>query len=328
MKQYRKIEASGASFSACPDRFVTVGYRKGMSPMEQLEELATIKGLEGIPVAYPLDFKNTQIIKELFTKYGKSIGTIAPDTYINPRIKNGTLTNRDKGIRHESIQMIKESMDVCAELGGSDVLLWLAHDGFDYPFEDDYTERFNMLLEGLDEVCSYRHDVKVTIEYKKEEPRTHQYISDVGMALYICRCLQHKQNLGMVVDIGHALFAGENPAQAIALTAAENKLFHIHLNDNYRHWDDDLVVGGIHFWETLECFYMLDKVNYDGWLTIDIYPTRVNGRAAIEESIARIHMFEDLAATLPRERLMALQKENDTVEIMKLLREHCIRNYN
>lgn len=319
-----KIEASGASFGACSDRFVTEGYRIGMTPEEQLNELARIDGLSGIPVMVPLEFDSLQTIQQKMKSIGKEIGTIAPDTYMNPRLKDGSLTSRDSAYRKECIQLFCESMDICAELGGSDVLLWLAHDGYDYPFEDDYWVRWNWLMEGLDQIASYRSDVRVTIEYKTKEPRTRQYISDVGKSLFICEKIGRK-NLGVVVDIGHSLFAGENPAEAIALTAQYNRLFHIHLNDNYRSWDDDLLVGGIHFWETLEAFYMLNKLSYDGWLTIDIWPSRVDGFKALSESVKRIQMFERLAQQLPALEIQRLQAEGKTMDIAEILRRSCIK---
>jgi len=319
-----KIEASGASFSSCSDRFVVSGYRRGLSPMEQLDELAKIDGLTGIPILYPLEFESVDMIKNRLAEMGKKVGTVAPDTYIDPIWKDGTLTCRDPKIRNKMIRIIKESMDLCHELDASDVLLWLAHDGYDYPFEDDYEVRWGYLLEGLYEVASYRSDVKVTIEYKTKEPRTHQYISDIGKSLLICQEL-NLPNLGVVVDIGHSLFGGENPAEAVALAARYNRLFHIHMNDNYRSWDDDLLVGGVHFWETLEFFYVLNKVGYDGWFTIDIWPSRVDGFKALQESVKRVEMFAEMAKKLPHDQIKRLQDENKTMDIMEILRENCIK---
>ncbi|MCL2744406.1 MAG: DUF4962 domain-containing protein, partial [Planctomycetaceae bacterium] len=89
-----------------------------------------------------------------------------------------------------------------------------------------------------------------------------------------------------------------NPAEAVAICHSYDRLFHIHLNDNYRSWDDDLIVGSIHFWETLELFWVLSDIRYDGWFTIDIWPSRLDGNKAIQESIDRTLMFADLAKKL------------------------------
>lgn len=319
-----KIEAAGAAFSPCSDRFVVEGYRDGLSFERQIEELSKVDGLTGLPIMYPMDNKNVNDLRQLMRNYNKVIGTVCPDTYTQRKWKNGTLANRDPQARKESIKMIKESMDLCHDVNGADILLWLAHDGYDYPFEDNYAIRWNYLVEGLKEVASYRPDVKVTIEYKAKEPRTHQYISDAGKSLLLCQEVG-MDNLGIVCDFGHSIFAGENPAEAIELIARYNRLFHIHMNDNYRSWDDDLLVGSVHFWETLEFFYVLNKIGYDGWYVVDIWPSRIDGIKSLTESVKRIQAFDLLAKELPWKTIQMMQAENRTMDLMELLRERTTR---
>jgi sugar phosphate isomerase/epimerase len=43
----------------------------------------------------------------------------------------------------------------------------------------------------------------------------------------------NRTNFGLTLDSGHALMAGENPAQGVALVAAAGKLFGVHLNDGH-----------------------------------------------------------------------------------------------
>jgi xylose isomerase len=76
------------------------------------------------------------------------------------------------------------------------------------------------------------------------------------------------------LDVGHSLAAGENVAEAAALLAKYGKLDYLHFNDNYRSWDDDMMVGAVHLVEYLELAYWLRRVDYKGWLTLDIFPYR------------------------------------------------------
>ena len=148
------------------------------------------------------------------------------------------------------------------------------------------------------------------------------------IASFISRVQQKsRKNLGIVVDIGHSLIVDENPAEALALAAHYGKLFHVHLNDNYRNVDDDLMVGAIHFWETLEFFYEMDMVGYDGWLNLDIWPSYIDGPAALRESIKRVRMFENLVENLPREEIRSLQRKGDLVKAMEIVRKTCIKEY-
>lgn len=94
---------------------------------------------------------------------------------------------------------------------------------------------------------------------------------------------QDLPQVGVLLDLGHALAAGENVAEAVALLSSHGKLDYLHLNDNYRSWDDDMMVGAVHLVEYLELAYWLRRVDYKGWLTLDIFPYREDGvRAATE----------------------------------------------
>lgn len=322
----RMIESSGAPFTGCIDRFVTEGYKPQISAKEILLQKC-LNGVDMLGIGCPRPDEYVKWFLDLLKEHKKTMGSVFPDTYASPHLQDGMLIARDPGVRRESIELVKQSMDMAAELNAVDILLWLAHDGYSYPFEDDYVQRWDWLLQGLDEICSYRDDVKITIEYKCKEPKTRQYISDVGKSLLICENLKERKNLGIVVDIGHSFIVNENPAEAVALAAHYGKLFHVHLNDNYRSVDDDLMVGAVHFWETLEFFYELDNVGYTGPVNLDIWPSYLDGPAALKESIERVRMFEKLAEQLPREEIQNLKRKGDLAKTMEIVRKVCIKEY-
>ena len=323
----RKIESSGAPFTGCIDRFVTKGYKPMLSKEELMMAKMQCKGIDMLSIGSKSSPEFIKWYLENLKKYNKEVGIVSVDTYANPKLQDGMLIARDPGVRRESIQIFKDAMDMAAKLNAVDILMWLAHDGYSYPFEDDYMQRWDWLLEGLDEICAYRDDVNMTIEYKCKEPKTRQYISDVGKSLLICESLKERKNLGVVVDIGHSFIVDENPAEALALAAHYGKLFHVHLNDNYRSVDDDLMVGAVHFWETLEFFYEMDNVGYTGPVNLDIWPSYLDGPAALDESIERVRMFEKLAEQLPREEIQSLKRKGDLAKTMEIVRKVCIKEY-
>ena len=51
----RKLEASAACFSPCPDRFVTTGYRDPISAEEKWDVVGNIKELDGMELGSPFD---------------------------------------------------------------------------------------------------------------------------------------------------------------------------------------------------------------------------------------------------------------------------------
>ena len=81
-------------------------------------------------------------------------------------------------------------------------------------------------------------------------------------------------NLGILLDFGHSMYGLETPSDAAQLCIDAGQLFAIDVNDNFRGWDDDMVVGSVHLVETFEFFYTLRKNNWDGVWQLDQFPFR------------------------------------------------------
>lgn len=317
-----KIEASRSAFSSCNDRFMK-NYKAEIPFERQMEILQEIQYVNAIPVTYE-SAVNPKERRAYMAQFGISPGTVVVPTYSDPRIMGGTLANRDAAIRREYTQMAKEAMDFCHEIGGVDVMLWLAHDGFDYPFEDDYAKRYGYLAENLYEIAAHRPDVNVTIEYKQADPRIYQYISNAPKALALCQEVG-LDNIGVILDYGHALIAGENPAESLHLLNRYKRLFHIHLSDCYGKTDDDMLIGSVTVWRTLEFFWHLQQIGYDGYYVLDIWPPRMDGVAATKNVVRRVLGMWELAKALPADELRAYQEAGDVNAIYDLLTTHVLR---
>ena len=141
-----------------------------------------------------------------------------------------------------AIDRAKGAIDAAAEVGDCDVNIWPGHDGFEYPFEGHYEDAWKWMYDSLQEVAEHNPTVSIGIEPKCKEPRANQYISNTGKALMLVNKI-NKSNLGITLDFGHSLAALENPAECATLAMMEDRLQQIHLNDNYRDWDHDLIPG-------------------------------------------------------------------------------------
>jgi sugar phosphate isomerase/epimerase len=301
MKDY-KIAGGFACFSPCADRFNVAGYRDPMTLEQQFEAATKIDGLTGVGLDYPYNFTRAEEVRPLLEKTGLTFMTVEIGLYPDRKWKNGTYTSADPGIRREAIEMSKKALDAAAELGAEDVLMWPGQDGFDYPFQSDYTKFWKLLVDGIGEVAAYRPDVKIAIEYKLQEPRVNCYIRNAGVLLSLLHELG-MTNVGGCVDLGHSLAARENPGEAVALLARAGKLFQVHVNDNYRDWDHDLIVGSVSFWETAEFFYWLRRCGWKGWHILDIFPYRLDGAQALQEGVNRTKFFIDLAERIDTKAL-------------------------
>ncbi|MFN2153636.1 MAG: sugar phosphate isomerase/epimerase family protein, partial [Anaerolineae bacterium] len=159
------------------------------------------------------------------------------------------------------------------------------------------------------------------IEYKPKEPRTHCFIGTVGKTLLLVEKVG-KPNVGAMIDVGHALMAYENAAESAALLQYfGQKLFYMHFNDNWRLWDDDMTVGSVHTVEMLELLYWLDRMGYDGWYALDIFPYRENGIRAATESIRWIQGLHDLLDRIGRDRIGQVVANGDAMEASAMIRE-------
>lgn len=320
MKGYSVILSNVGSVA---DRFVPSGYGPAYTVKELFERVHQIPQITGVELVGNWHIKENNLtdLKTYLTNYNLKVSSVLPDHFGEMKWKHGSFTSKDPVIRKSAISHAKEMMDISAELDCELINLWPGQDGYDYLFQNDYILARDWLAEGLKEVCAHRPDVKVALEYKIKEPRTHSYISTAGTSLLIANEV-NASNIGVTIDFGHALNAYENPAESVALLKRHGeKLFHVHMNDNYRHWDDDMIVGSVHTIETLEFFYWLKRTNYDGWLSIDQYPYREDGLEAVYEGVNMMETLYNLAYSLDDSEIQYLIDRNNAAETSAYLRK-------
>jgi xylose isomerase len=202
----------------------------------------------------------------------------------------------------------------------------LGRDGFDYPFQIDYDLAWKRLVEAFKEVCAHHSDVRVAIVYKTKEPRNWLFMSTAAKTILLAHEVGWP-NLGALIDFGHTLVSNESPAESVALLARNNRLFHTHLNDNTGSWDDDLAFGSLHFLETLEFLYWLDRVGYAGWLSFDPHPRLEDPSKMIEVNLRYTKGLIGLMRDIGEERIERAIKTREVTEIIGLLNEHLFPSY-
>jgi len=316
-----KLGACLPTFGSCADRFCLSGYGKGGKTMEEMVELAKkVEGLDGLELVsnWHINDRNIRYVEKLFKDNGFEICMIVPDLWTRAEWGSGSIASSDKETRKKAIEEIKKSIDWAAEIGCKYVDVWPGQDGYDYPFQADYPEAWKRMREAIAECASYNKNVKVLVEYKMKEPRTHCFISNAGKAVLL---IQGIENTGCLLDVGHSLAAGENMAEAVCLLSQNGALSYIHLNDNYGLWDDDLLVSSVHIVEYLEFIYWLKESGYNGWLTLDIFPYREEKVSAARNSFEWIRfLFEKIEKTGMSEIRNVIEKA-DGNEVSSLVRK-------
>ena len=271
------------TFGSCADRYCLSGYGGGGSTVEEMLDLATtVEGLDGLELVgnWHVNDENIREVASMFEGRGLKICMLVPDLWTQAKWGKGSLAAPDAATRQAGIDEVKKVVDWAAELGCPYVDVWPGQDGFDYSFQADFVEAWKWLRDGLAACADHNENVRVLVEYKLKEPRTHCFVNSAAKVILL---LEGLEQVGVLLDVGHALAAGENVAEAAALLNQYGKLDYVHLNDNYRSWDDDMMVGAVHLVEYLELAYWLKRLDYQGWLTLDIFPYREDGvRAATE----------------------------------------------
>lgn len=157
-------------------------------------------------------------------------------------------------------------------------------------------------MDGLKEIASADPEVRVCLEYKPKEPRTHLTVNTVSKVLWLADKVG-LPNIGCLLDVGHAFLAYENPAESAVLLHREGRLFHLHFNDNYGDWDWDMLPASVRFWENVELMFWLQEIGYDDWLSIDLHMPRADSVKACQQSVDHIKRLWALAGQLSHDQI-------------------------
>jgi len=288
-----------------PERYVPDGFFEEMSIDKMLEVFSKIEGLDGVFEMYPPTLMPKDPVKLLkkLGDHGLKVGDVFVEGWGSRKWKNGAYSTNETQVRKDAIKMFKEGMDFAKEVRAQSVLLWPAHDGFDYPFQVNYYDGWKNLVETIQEVAEHDRSVKIAIEPKSKDPRQRQYVRDVGKLMMLLNDVG-LDNVGAALDIGHSLMAGEHLAESLVCLDMHKKLFQIHINENYKDADPDMIFGTINFWENLEFYYYLNKTDYAGWQAIDIISPREDRVKALKTGVRLMHRYKEFA-----DRLMEHEKE-------------------
>lgn len=281
------------------DRFLSSGYKEQPSKAEMLKRAASIEHVTGIELVGTWDIttENVKEMKSMLQDCGLQCSSIIPDHFGQKHWGRGAFASPDSAIRVQAIDECAKMVDAACELGCDFINLWPGQDGFDYPLATNFLEDRKNMLESLKTCANYaaNKNIRLGLEFKMKEPRTHSYLARTADTLLYAR--ECGDNVGVTIDTGHAFLAYENVGESICLlNMFDDKLFHMHFNDNHSSWDDDMIVGSIRLVEYFEMLYWLEKTKYDGWFSMDQYPYREDAAGAIGSSVAflyRLHSILD-----------------------------------
>jgi xylose isomerase len=303
------------------DRFLTSGYKEPVGLEDRLKRIAAIKGITGVELCYDPGGEegNAALVRKLLAAHRLQAPVVNAPLVGNKRWMFGTFSSADREVRREALEVAKRTIDFAEVVGAGIVNFWLGQDGFDYPFQVDYGEQWQNMVDSLRTCAEYKPSIRLALEFKPREPRNRSLIDSASTSLLLVREIE-RSNVGITIDNGHVLQVGANMAQAAELCARAGCLFNMHLNDNYAGWDDDMIAGSVHLVEYLELMYALRKNGYTGWCSIDIFPYRENAERATEESVAFLAACDRWVERIGRDKIGALIRAGDVTEMLRTIR--------
>jgi len=172
------------------------------------------------------------------------------------------LIHPDAGIRRESVQYIKDSLDMTKRLGGRIFCIVPSTVGKTRPLAS-MSEEWAWAVAGLKEVTEYAGELGIVPGIEPLNRFETYFINRHDQALLLCE--EVGNNLGVVLDAFHINIEEADPIQAIRNVGS--KLVDFHVADNNRrpagrgHFDWARIVGA------------LRDIGYDGHLTAEFVLT-------------------------------------------------------
>lgn len=320
MNNLPRVATHLGPFSPGGDRYNLKGYQPGVTPEARMRQAASVQGLNGIELNFRglVTEENAPAIKALMAEVGLACVNVSMNVWGDGKWGLGSLSSPDPAIRKDAAELIIQGMRTTKVLGGSLVSLWPGQDGFDYPFEANYGDRVDWFVGGVQTCADAVPDVRICIEYKPKEPRTHSLVDNAARTMWLLGKIA-RPNVGALLDVGHGLYAGENVAQSAVLLQREGWLDLLHFNDNYGEWDWDMIPGTLRFWEMLELIFWLREVKFQGWYSIDIISPRANPIESVQQSVNNIRRMYSLVERFDREAILANLSGFNPIANMKLL---------
>lgn len=307
------------AFGQFVDRYASDGYGDAKSSYDMIMAAAKVPDLVYLDINVPFatDGLSAEQMKQMLDDNGLKCRATTPHIYMREYAR-GSFTNPDPKLRARTLDRVREAIEAAAILEAGYVKFWPGQDGFDMPGQVNYMQMWDYTIEGIRTLAQENPDVQFAIEYKAKEPRVRMLLATATKTLLAIQEME-VPNVGIVMDFGHSLLANETPAEAVQLIHRHGKLVSAELNDNWRGWDDDLPVGSVHLFETLEYMLALREIGWSDPVLLDQFPFREDPVAAVSRSIETIKRLDAVCDRIDMPALRQAQDAQDALAAQAVL---------
>lgn len=312
------------------DRFNINGFGEDVSVIDRIKQVGEIEGIDGIELHLPTEINdsNADEIEKVLNDYDLQIVQLCGHTWTEKQYKFGALGEADSKIRARAIDRVKAALDMGARFNVPISVLWPATDGNDFPLQTDYIALYDRYVDSVRQILDYLHrnnyTTRICIEPKPFEPRSYIMMGTTAQALCVVNEI-NDPNLGINLDVGHSLIARENIEDQLSLILRYKKLYHTHFNDNDQQCDADLPPGTVNFIRLVSIVYVLEQMNYDGWLGLDLFPYRDDPAKFIELSRDNLQLAYKVVEQMKQDGAAELRNSGTKGSEMAELIRDCMR---
>jgi xylose isomerase len=247
-------------------------------------------------------------VRKLLEGEGLFCEFIAPRLWEHPKTIDGAFTSNSASERRYAIERSKRAVDIAAELGCRDIVLWLAREGTYIREAKDPITAVGRIVDAINALLEYNPDIRILGEMKPNEPMDQAYLPTVGHFLGLCAHTVDPARVGTLIEAAHSILAGLDPADDMAYALWHHKLWSVHLNDqNGLKYDQDKTFGSVDLRRAFNVVWVLERAGYDGCIGLDVKPMRTT-RAADQTR----HLANSRAMFL---RLVGLARSIDAAKV-------------
>ncbi|KAL3921679.1 MAG: hypothetical protein SGILL_002622 [Bacillariaceae sp.] len=304
----------GSRLNSMKDRPELWGGKPLNNPRDYVQRQATVRGLTCVDFNYPQHFGSwtTTEAKEALDEAGLKAGAVClryPSSFAR-----GAMNHPSHDMRRKAIEMTKEAAQAAMQLGTNEVVVWSAYDG---------DEKWDQLVAAFQELCDEYKAIKFSLEYKPTDENTRWFTVPTTAAALLFVDEVDRPNMGLTLDVGHMLMAGENPGQSIAMVGRRKKLFGVQLNDGFTRLaaEDGLMFGSVHPSMALEIMHQLHRTGFDGHFYFDTFPQRSDPCREAEYNIRQAKRFWNAACSIDQDRLRQISEEHDAVGALEMIND-------
>jgi protein FrlC len=264
-------------------------------PLEEAINRTAAHGYQGIdiwggrPHAYRCDLseKEIAILRRQIESEGLAVASFIPAQFRYPT----NLCSPSDKVRLDSIAYIQDSIYTAAAFGAPLVSVCPGHTLYGQSKADGLSRLQDSLYAVT--ACAAQYNLRIALE--PADKYETDLVNTCMQALDLIRDLEH-DNVGILLDTGHAQVVGESVSGVIA--EIYEHIFHFHIDDNHGLRDEHQVPGDgvIDFVAVLK---ELGRLDYQGYLCAELeWGFTIDPDPPVRLTVERMQRFAEQASFL------------------------------